>query len=205
MRSKFPCRDLAEGALALDASGMLNFLGTGLEEELLDNLGRPIIMASKAIGELKYHPIDGQDIARSLERLKSRGILSEVGLGHAGHTIYSELAGEGIGAGLDDGEAATIALAIEHAATTIVVLDERKATRLFNERWPERLAVGTVTLLALTETRGITREKLGDACCSALTHARMRVPAEAVDWVIELIGAERACSFRALQKAMKPR
>lgn len=34
MRSKFPYRDLAEGALALDASGMLNFLGTGVGEEL---------------------------------------------------------------------------------------------------------------------------------------------------------------------------
>lgn len=204
MRSKFPWSELADGALALDASGMLNFLGTGISYELLSNLGRPILMAPKALGELKYHPIKGEEIGLSLMRLKSVGILTEVPLGHSGRAIYEELVGDGIGGGLDDGEAATIALAIEHATTTIAVLDEKKATRMFQERWPARLAVGTLTLLGLKDTRGtLSEEALADACFNALKHARMRVPREAVDWVINLIGAERASTCRALQKELR--
>ena len=50
MRSRFPSIDLPEGALAFDASAMINFLGTGMAEVLLANLGRQVVMATNGAG-----------------------------------------------------------------------------------------------------------------------------------------------------------
>ena len=95
--------------------------------------------------------------------------------------------------GLDDGEAATIAVAIEHFGEAVAVIDEKKASRIFLNRWSDRVTVDTVTLLAQADNRlSLDKNILADACFSALIHARMRVSREAIDWVIDLIGADRA-------------
>ena len=202
MPSKFPSIDLPDVALAFDASAMINFLGTGIAETLLTNLGRSVIMPTAALAEVKYHPIQGHDLQATLSRLTSHGLVKQLSLPPRARAIHLELMGAGLAGGLDDGEAATIALAIEHSATTMVVLDERKAARIFSERWAERNCVDTVTLLA--EARGSMRsDEFANACFSALRHARMRVAPDDVDWMIETIGPERAIQCPSLCRALK--
>lgn len=207
MRSRFPSVDLPQGALAFDASALINFLGTGMAEVLLANLGQQVVMAPSALGEVKYHPIRGHDLDGTLGKLKDQGMLIEHPLSENAKAIWWDLLGGDLAGGIDDGEAATIALAVEHARDTIVVIDERKATRIFGERWVDRLCVDTVTLLAQVRTRqGIAPEAFADACFSALHHARMRVPDDAVDWLVGIIGHERAAVCRALrQSRLRPR
>ena len=204
MKSRFPSLDLPRVPLAADASVAINLLGTGICELLIRNLARPIIMAEEALAEVYRHPFPGADLLAEMGRLRDGGFIREQTLGTGGRAIFRELIADDLKGGLDDGEAATIALAIEHSIDTVAVVDERKACRIFAERWGERTITNTVTLLAQPETQGkLKPDEFAQACQCALKHARMRVPAEAMDWMIGVIGLERARSIGALASALR--
>ena len=98
---------------------------------------------------------------------------------------------------LDDGEAATLALAVEMSA--VAVLDERKARRIAEVRYPGLLVASTIDILALDSVeKELGRVNLANAIYRALTDARMRVLAEHSDWVVALIGKERAVTCSSL-------
>lgn len=123
----------------------------------------------------------------------SRGQLKVVELGKQGRTIFRELVSQNLSAGLDDGEAATIAAAMEHSASAVVVIDEKKARRIVGQRWPDRRCVNTVTVLAQPQLRaGLSDDAFAAAVFSALVHARMSVPLDGREWTIKLIGTDRA-------------
>jgi hypothetical protein len=118
--------------------------------------------------------------------------------------LFLELTGDDLLGGLDDGEAATIAYAIATSTEAVVVTDERKAARIFSERWPHRTLIDTVTLLAQpSHGAQVDEQMLANACFSALTHARMRVPSPGVEWIWELIGDERAAQCPSLRSKGK--
>lgn len=206
MRSKFPSIEVPQVPLAIDASVMLNFLGTGVAELLFDHLGCPIVMAANAVSELKYHPIDKTDLKPLLDSMKQNKSLEEKPLGPAAKDIWHELVGGGLEKGLDDGEAATIALAVVERLDAVVVLDESKARKVFAERWPTRLCVDTVTLLAQRRLgQRLQTDVFAEACFMALQHARMRVPAEAMAWLVGVIGRDRASKCKAVRRSLIPR
>ena len=199
MKSRFPSIDLKGLPLVLDASATINFLGTAIPEQFLVNVGSPILMANEAFAEIRRHPIGGKDSHAALEALMSLGLLSVVELGKQGRTIFRDLVGGDLTGGLDDGEAASIAAAIEYSASAVVVIDERKARRIFSQQWPERACVDTISVLAQPHMRiGQTNEVFAAAVFSALVHARMWVPQEGRDWTIKLIGEDRANSCPSL-------
>ena len=103
---------------------------------------------------------------------------------------------------LDDGEAATIAYAVEHGA--IALLDERKANRICATRFPE-LGIGcTVDVLAHAAVMGaLGGEQLGDAVFDALYHGRMRVLPHHTEWVIDTIGTDRAAQCTSLPLSLR--
>ena len=103
---------------------------------------------------------------------------------------------------LDDGEAATIAYGVEKGA--IALIDERKATRICAERYPQLVVGNSFDVLA----HSAVLASLGDgatagAVFSALRFARMRVPPSALKWVVELIGPERAAICECLPRAFR--
>ncbi|MGE0852983.1 MAG: hypothetical protein AB7O44_25800 [Hyphomicrobiaceae bacterium] len=160
---------------------------------LLRNLGMRLLIAAEAYGEVRRHPIQGELIEPAMAALTSERLIEQVQLGSQGRNLFLELVANDLSGGLDDGEASTIAAALEHSNDAVVVIDEKKAARLLSERWPERRCVSTVTLLAQPRVRsGLSEDAFADAVFSALKHARMRVPADGLSWVADLIGAERA-------------
>ena len=204
MKSRFPLLELPRVPLAADASVAINLLGTGVCEILMRNLARPIIMAEEALAEVRRHPFPGADLAAEMARLRDGGLIREHALGTVGRAIFHKLIADDLARGLDDGEAATIALAIEHSVDTVAVVDEKKATRIFADRWGGRAINDTVTLLAQPETQGaLTPAEFAQACCCAVQHARMRVPAEGMDWLVGVIGLEQARRFPALAGALR--
>ena len=74
--------------------------------------------------------------------------LDTVGLRH-----FSALVVGSVRDTLDDGEAATIACALEHEAT--VLIDEKKATRLCAERFPHLTVGSTVDLFGCVAVRAV--------------------------------------------------
>jgi predicted nucleic acid-binding protein len=103
---------------------------------------------------------------------------------------------------LDDGEAATIAFAVSRNA--IALIDERKANRICAERF-STLRVGcTVDIFTHPNVeRALGRKRLGDAVFNALYQGRMRVLPHHVEWVVELIGADRAASCTSLPGSVR--
>lgn len=193
MKSKFPSIELQGVPLVVDASAVINLLGTGMPVPLLRNLGMRVLIAAEAYGEVRRHPIQGELIESVMAALTSERLIEQVELGNQGRGVFLELVASDLTGGLDDGEASTIAAALEHSKDAVVVVDEKKAARLLSERWPERRCISTVTLLAQPRVRtGLSDQAFADAVFSALKHACMRVPADGLEWVLGLIGAERA-------------
>jgi predicted nucleic acid-binding protein len=181
MKSKFPSIESQSIPLVVDASAVINLLGTGMPVPLLRNLGMRVLIAAEAYGEVRGHPIQGELI----ESIVSERLIEQVELGNQGRGVFLQLVASDLTGGLDDGEASTIAAALEHSKDAVVVVDEKKAARLLSERWPERRCISTVTLLALPRVRtGRSDQAFADAVFSALKNARMRVPADGLEWVL---------------------
>jgi predicted nucleic acid-binding protein len=199
MSTRFPSINLAQVPLIVDASVMINLLGTGSPGKLLKGHGLPLLMAEEAFGEVKHHPISGHYAAPDLAQLISEGLLEILPLGDTARRTFHDLIANDLTGGLDDGEAATIALAIAHSAHAVPVIDEKKAARLFAGQWAQRVLVSSITLLAQPQVRCQMNESdFADALFSALRHARMRVPIEARSWVHEVIGSDRAAQCSCL-------
>ncbi|MER8446559.1 hypothetical protein NKH52_25555 [Mesorhizobium sp. M1066] len=116
--------------------------------------------------------------------------------------VFYGLVSDDIAGGLDDGEAATIAMAVSEAVGAIPVIDEKKASRIFSERWSERQVTDSITMLSQAAViEGLQYDGYVDAIYSALFHARMRTPKGARPWIENLLGPERvsACSSLGIQ------
>lgn len=206
MKSTFPSVDLQGLPLVVDASVIVNLLGTGMPAQLLRSLGMRVLIAAEAFGEVRRHPILGEPIGPVMAALASDGLIEQVQLGSQGRVYFLELVANDLSGGLDDGEASTIAAALEHSKDAVVVIDEKKAARVLSERWPERRCVSTVTLLSQPCIRSdLSDQAFADAVFSALKHARMRVPADGLDWIVELVGPGRAaqCPSLAVQSSLR--
>ncbi|MGG5822033.1 hypothetical protein [Falsiroseomonas sp. HW251] len=146
-------------------------------------------MTKVAAREVGRDPLAGTPGDVALRRLQTAGLLRFAALSEAAYLHYLDLVGAPSPDGLDDGEAATVAYAVEVGA--VPVLDERKGTRI---AIPLCASPPICTLDLLSHPR--LRTELGDAALadavhSALRHARMRVPQEFRTWVLDLLGAER--------------
>jgi predicted nucleic acid-binding protein len=101
---------------------------------------------------------------------------------------------------LDDGEAATIAFALEQSA--IALIDERKANRICRERFAGLAVAKTIDVLAHKNVQAaMGRDRLAEAVFNALNDSRMRVPIDQIEWVIQLLGAERAAKCVSLPRS----
>ena len=192
------------GPFVLDASAIINLLGTGIAGRLLSCLQVPVLAEQTALREVTRHPIPKLSHAAELAALESAGLLRSMAMDEQAKEIFRELIANDLSEGLDDGEAATIAYAITHSAATIPVVDERKATRIFKQKWAGRIAIGTLSLISDERIlMMLAQEEMREAVYSALIHARMRVPEETRQWAIELIGTERAASCPSIGAGRK--
>ena len=183
----------------LDASVAINLLGTGAGAAILEATPAPVLMEEHAFREIRRHPIPSRDHTEDLGAWQDSGLLTVVSLFGEGKHIFEGPPGNGLVTQLDDGEAATIAYAVSEGKNTVPVIDERKATRLFKERWPDLQVIDTVTLVrSLVEIKTLSEDLARGAIHSALLHARMRVVPEMREWVIGLIGPDLAAKCPSL-------
>lgn len=190
--------------LILDASVVINLLATGVAGEVLAALRAKIIAERIAFDEVTRHPLPGLDHTSEMKALEASGLLLVQDMDEAARVIFRDITFDDLRGGLDDGEAATVALAVTHSSEAIPVIDERKAARIFRERWNGRAIIDSVTLLSDPRvTRSFSRAQLADAVYSALIYARMRVPSHARPWVDDLIGQERVATCSSLARNVR--
>lgn len=185
-----------------DTSVIINLNATKRAAEVLSSLPFRVVVTEIVTGELTEDRRGGRRDAGLLAGLEKAGHVQVVSLDEVGLDIFSGLVIGPAGETLDDGEASTIAYAVEHGI--VPVIDERKGLKICSARFPSLRPKSTVDLFAdpgVMEALG--RDSLSDAIFQTLRNARMRIPPEHVAWVIALIGADRAALCHSLPKAAR--
>ena len=185
-----------------DTSVVINLNATGYSAAILDALPNQFLVVEEVSFELEVDSRTGRNDAEALSALVAQGSVELVRLGDAGTQHFISLVSGPANQTLDDGEAATIAYALEHGATALI--DERKAIRICAERFGELSTGCTVDIFTQDDVQRIlTRDTLADAVFNALYQGRMRVPDHYVGWVVNLIGEERAAQCRSLPASVR--
>lgn len=187
-----------------DASVAINLNATGCPRIILNALPNRFVVVEQVVLELEAGQQNGRNNADGLNALADTGQVEIVCLGNFGFENFTKLVSGPTAQTLDDGEAATIAYALEHEA--IALIDERKANRLCDERFATLTTGCTIDLFAHTAV-GVALGHIGlsEAVFNALHDGRMRVPSRYYDWVINLIGSSRARECLSLPKSVRPR
>jgi predicted nucleic acid-binding protein len=194
----------AGSALVADTSVIINLNATGYAAAILRALPVRVVTPDTVQSELEHGRAKGRHDADLLSALVADGLIDIVSLGERGSGYFEELVIGTASETLDDGEAATIACALERDLPALI--DESKAMRICAVRYP-MLALGcTVDLLA---HRAVGREMKDDALTAAVLNAlqrgRMRVFPQHLDWVLRVIGPEQAAKCPSLPRTARGR
>jgi predicted nucleic acid-binding protein len=188
--------------LVTDASAVINLIATGCAPTIIAAVPNRMLVVDVVPAELATGRARGRKDGDRFQELIAAGLVEIVTLGNLASQYFEELVVGSAVATLDDGEAATIAYAVEHAGTA--VLDERKATRMCAARFPTLRVASTVDiLLHPEEQRQHGPAMLADAVFNALHDGRMGVFPQHLERVLELIGHERAALCQSLPRAVR--
>lgn len=183
--------------VALDASVVINLNATSHAAKVLGALPNHAVIVDIVHEELMKQADARRNDGVLVKELIAAGLieaasLSDEGLGHfealvAGHT----------GSTLDDGEAATIAWAIEQDG--IAAIDERKASNLVRGHFPALPIASTVDILLHEDVSGVLGpDILNEAIFLALRDGRMRVLEERMQDVLLHLRPEQIVQCRSL-------
>ncbi len=185
--------------LVLDASVVVNLVGSGQAGLLLRAVGRSAIVEETTLREVTRDPFTRRSAEETLRPLFEEGLLALGRLSDRALDTFMALVSAPEPDDLDDGEAAAIAHAQDIEAA--VVVDERKAVRILTEHFPDVPVVQSVDLFSARSVVGaLGKTVLANLVFATLVHARMHVPRAYREWVVELIGPDRASQCPSLPK-----
>lgn len=188
--------------VVVDTSTVINLNATGCAREIVQAIPNKLVVADVVTGELDEGRRRGRPDADLLGELVVADLVEIVKLDDPAVLHFEKLVVGPAAITLDDGEAATIAYAIRHAG--IAVIDERKATRICAQMFPELRIGCTVDILSHPEVlRSLGKDTLAEAVFKALYHGRMRVFPHCVEWVIGLIGTHQAAACTSLPNSVR--
>ena len=196
------CLDNRTASVVADTSVIINLNATGRAEAILRALPNRLVVVEEVLLELREGRQKGWEDADALSDLIARQIIKHARLGNSGMRHFALLVAGSAAQTLDDGEAATIACALQRNA--IALVDERKAIRICTERFPNLVTGCTVDVLAQKDVRvRLTDDGLANATFNALDRGRMRVPDRYGKWIIDIIGQERAAKCHSLSERFR--
>lgn len=185
-----------ERLFAFDASVLISLLGSGIPDRIIGALSGKILVVEQVFREVHDDP--GRRILPQewLNELRDQGRVDIIDPSGTALLNYLELAS----GGLDDGEAAVLAVSLDINA--VAVIDEKRARRVAMLDYPElRLSSTAELFLDLYERRALPPDILATALFDALRITRMRVIPEMLDRVISIVGVERARQCSSISRA----
>ena len=188
--------------LVADASTIINLVATRDAATVLSALSNRVAVLDVVCQELESGRSRGRTTCDGLTALVTRGLVEIVELPDQAEVFFEQLVVGSAAATLDDGEAATIAYCVACDATALI--DERKATRMCAERFPTlRLACSVDVLRHPEVQRVLGAEALVHAVFNALQSGKMGVLPHHFDWVVSLIGEDRAAQCPSLPTRLR--
>lgn len=182
---------MTQKALILDASALINILGTGAERRLLDGLGGVCEIEENTVKEVTRNPADGQPAGPSISALTRSRCLTIRKMSDTSYAKYIELVAAAPDQALGRGESAALAYAAQVGG--IVVLDDQKARRIGQARFPACEQVTSAWLFKrAADGLGLNDKQIGELLVLARTKARMHVLARDEAWVNRCISRANA-------------
>lgn len=179
------------GPLVADSSVVINLNATRRAATILEALPNRIPVTEEVRRELRVGDTREHRDGALLDELVAGGFIDAVKLGESGLGDFLGLVSGPASETLGDGEAATIAKSLE--AGGLALIDDRKALRICAERYPGLPTSGTVDLLRHPGVlEAFPQPDFADLVFAAVRDARMHVPRRHGQWVIELLGRDRA-------------
>jgi predicted nucleic acid-binding protein len=201
MRALCCLRD-PEATLVADTSAIINLNATGCAAEILRAVPNEVVVVDMVPLELRTGRGTGHADGERMQELIRGGLLHVVSLGEVGWVYFGELVAGPASETLGDGEAGTLAYAAEAGANAII--DERKAIRVAEKKFSRLVTASTVDILCHPAVlAALKREPLAVAVFQALRDARMRVFDHHLQWVVELIGSDRAAACTSLPRSAR--
>ncbi len=190
------------GPVVADSSVVINLNATRRAKAILGALSNQVLVTEQVLGELSSGRGGEHRDSALLAELIAGGFLEAVRIGESSEADFIGLVSGAASETLGDGEAATIAKALEVGG--LALLDDRKALRICTERFPNLPTSGTVDLLRDSRlTEALTEPQLSDTVFRAVHDARMHVPPHHGEWVIGLLGIERARRCPSLARILR--
>jgi predicted nucleic acid-binding protein len=180
-----------------DTSFWISLIAGGRAIEIARAFDTLLHIPRIALGELERGREKGRQTAAAISELIRLGLVTVTELpATAEETYYSLIAGSARDT-LGDGEAATLAIAIETGA--VAIIDERKAISIAESRFPN-LEIMTMTDLLLSDVlvSRLGKDEISNVLYAALQGARMRVPNRLLGMVCDLLGTERSSECHSL-------
>ena len=181
--------------LVLDTSVLINLYASRRGVEILDALPNVIVLPQIVTLELEHQTSKKNGEHQFVQDLVAAKNVTVSDLGEREYAIFQRLVSGS--PSLDDGEAATIAIAASRGYLPII--DERKGRKQAQEHIPDRQLGWSLDLFRHPKTT----TKLGpaisiDALYFALRDGRMRIDESHCDHVVRLIGVQRALECKSL-------
>lgn len=175
--------------LVLDTSVLINLHACKYGERILMAIPNDIVVPEIVAEELEHETSRRNGEHGFLHRLVTGGIVTLANMTDAEFEIFHELTSTS--PSLDDGEAATIAVAA--ARYLLPVIDERRGRVRAGPLLKARVPAWSLDLfLHPTAIAVLGNQSSVEALYLALRDGRMRIPLESADSVIALIGTERS-------------
>lgn len=185
-----------------DTSAIINLNSTGHAPEIVRAIPNKVVIVDAVPAELDDGRERGRQDADLLNSLVAAGLIEIVKLNDRCGIHFEKLVVGPASMTLDDGEAATIAYAFVNEG--VAIIDERKATRICGEMFPELRIGSTVDILAHPDVwQSLGKQLLAEAVLNALRNGRMRVLPHHIEWVVNLIGPEQAAACPSLPRAVR--
>lgn len=187
--------------LVADASVLINLNASGRAEEIIRALPARFVVAGNTVVELENGVLRGYNDGEQLRALICAGVVSRVEIGSVAAPIYESLIDGSARLTLDDGEAATIACAIEQNG--VALLDERKARSLCATSYAGLPVRCTAQVLMHEAVAAALSSDHIATVVRALKVGRMRVPGEYAEELKQLIGPVHASECASLPKHVR--
>jgi predicted nucleic acid-binding protein len=185
----------------LDTSVVINLAATGVAGRILAALPMPAIVLDSVKDDLARNSDSDRPALEVLTKLIATQAVRLEKSSDLNEGYFESLVAGSSPDTLDDGEAATIALALEKNATAI--LDERKALRICRENYAALQTASTIDILSHPSVaRVLGPDILRDAVKKSL-EAHMRIFPEHIEWLVELLGVETVSKYESVPASIR--
>lgn len=196
------CLDEIAAPIVADTSVFINLNATGHAVDILSAIPNVVCLTEEVLSELREGERRGHACSDAIDQIIGHERVEVTRLGDQGTECFQSLAAGPTVDTIDDGEAATIACALERSG--VALIDDGKAWRICAGRFPGLITAYTVDLLFHRDVQtAFPRDQLAILIFNALYRGRMKVPTAFAKPIIDVIGLQRAARCRTLSRHLR--